>query len=530
MSGNGAGSLEDHPISICDDEGPPKKQATILIEIGEHAHLFHDSHQTAYALVGGTDCLQIESVDFKEHLQHQHYDLTGAAANRNSLSEAVLTLAAKAKYDGPEEPVFIRKAYYQSRLYIDLCNVSRQVIEVAPYGWQLLDESPVNFLRPRTSLPLSTPVKGGELHSLLKFANVAEDDFPLLYGFLLGCFATSGPYFHLALIGEQGTSKSTLTRVIRRIVDPSSVPLAQPPRDEEQLLVNAQNNWVVALDNLSGIQPNISDCLCRLSTGGGFIKRKLFTDGDQYSIDVQRPAILNGIDDIATRPDLTERTITLNLKPIQHMKREADLWSEFDTKAPEILGAVCDALVYGLAYEEVTSISRAPRMLDASTWIQACEVHPALSEGDFVDSLLANLRETSIITLESHPLTQTLMLMLEEQPNIDGTPTEVLDQLSAYADEEVRKSKPWPKSSNFMSQTLRRYGKPLREVGINIESDRSSSSRRITIRKRANVDEPRHARHGVINSDLYDANDGDDDHLANPHSCEGPIEEREDWV
>jgi len=101
-------------------------------------------------------------------------------------------------------------------------------------------------------------------------------------------------------IGEQGSAKSCAAKIVRMLVDPSETPLRSPSREERDLLVQAANNWCVALDNLSGLQPWLSDGLCRLATGGGHSARPLYTDGEEFSLSVKRPVILNGIDDAAT--------------------------------------------------------------------------------------------------------------------------------------------------------------------------------------------------------------------------------------
>lgn len=41
-------------------------------------------------------------------------------------------------------------------------------------------------------------------------------------------------------------------------------------------------------------------------------------------IDVKRPVMLNGIDDIAIRPDLIDRSIALTLAPIPDHKRKPE--------------------------------------------------------------------------------------------------------------------------------------------------------------------------------------------------------------
>src|SRR5436190_19242037 len=76
------------------------------------------------------------------------------------------------------------------------------------------------------------------------------------------------------------------------------------PRDERELFISASNGHVLAFDNVSGLPSWLSDTLCRLASGSAFSTRRLFTDQDEILFAAARPVILNGIEDIITRPDL----------------------------------------------------------------------------------------------------------------------------------------------------------------------------------------------------------------------------------
>ena len=52
-----------------------------------------------------------------------------------------------------------------------------------------------------------------------------------------------------------------------------------------------------------------------LASGGGFAIRQLYTDQDEVLFDAARPIILNGIEDVVTRPDLADRGLFLTLPP-----------------------------------------------------------------------------------------------------------------------------------------------------------------------------------------------------------------------
>jgi hypothetical protein len=117
----------------------------------------------------------------------------------------------------------------------------------------------------------------------------------LVVAWLLGALRAGGPYPVLAIAGEQGSAKTVLSKLLRALIDPSVAPVRALPRDERELFIAASNGHVLAFDNLSGLPPWLSDTLCRLTSGGAFSTRRLFTDQDEILFAAARPIILNGI-------------------------------------------------------------------------------------------------------------------------------------------------------------------------------------------------------------------------------------------
>ena len=76
-------------------------------------------------------------------------------------------------------------------------------------------------------------------------------------------------------------------------------------------MIAANNGWVINLDNLSYVSPELSDAMCRLSTGGGFATRTLYENDEETIFAAQRPQILNGIEDIGCRSDLLDRSLII---------------------------------------------------------------------------------------------------------------------------------------------------------------------------------------------------------------------------
>lgn len=134
---------------------------------------------------------------------------------------------------------------------------------------------------------------------------------------------------------------------------------------KRDVFVAAQNDHLLAFDNVSYIPPSLSDVFCQLATRGGFASRRLYTDMEETLIDVVRPVILNGIEYVVMRHDLMERALFLRLSPIseEHRRTEEELWPTFEAEHPRILGALLDLVSEGLRRIYGISLSNAPRMV-----------------------------------------------------------------------------------------------------------------------------------------------------------------------
>ncbi len=120
---------------------------------------------------------------------------------------------------------------------------------------------------------------------------------------------------------------------------------------------------------MSRVEPWLSDALCRLATGGGFGTRELHGDGEEVLFDAMRPILLNGIEEAATRPDLLDRAVLLQLPAIpEHRRRlDSDMDAGFERAAPRILGAVLDAVAASLRRRREVKLERLPRMADCES-------------------------------------------------------------------------------------------------------------------------------------------------------------------
>lgn len=174
-----------------------------------------------------------------------------------------------------------------------------------PASWQVTESPPVRFIRPAGLSELPIPERGGSIDELREFWNIAsEEQFRLIVVFMLQAMRPEGPYAGLEVDGVQGSGKTFLVETIKGIVDPNLAPVRAAPKDEVDLIIAARGSRLPCFDNLSYLNAERSDALCRMATGSGIGKRTLYSDLEETLAWVQRPFILNGINPVASRGDL----------------------------------------------------------------------------------------------------------------------------------------------------------------------------------------------------------------------------------
>jgi hypothetical protein len=450
--------------------------------------LFHDPKDRAFARYQASDHVEIwpvESSKFKKILAWLYYNNTGKIINRNALADAVTTLAGLALHDNPEEPVYLRVAPYTEGVVIDLCDSKWRVVHVTQNGWNVLDRSPVAFVRTGSMQALPEPQAGnGSIKPLWDLLNVTKKQRVLIAGAILNAFHPFGPYFVTNYVGEQGTAKTCAGTIHRQLVDPNENPLRSPPREERDLLAQAANNWCVTLDNLSHLPWWLSDGICRIVTGGGHSARTLYTDLEEISIKVKRPVILNGIEDVAKRPDLADRVVQIELEQIKESRRieERKLWERFNQERARIFTAILDALVSVLRNRHKISF-KLPRMADAAIWAAAGETALGFKPGTFIRAYRENLGESARATLEADPVGVAIDQLLEKQEQWKGEPSELLKDLGAIASDKIREQENWPRSVRSLGHCLRRIAPALRRAGIGLDRPRKAKRRLIHLWK-----------------------------------------------
>ena len=186
-----------------------------------------------------------------------------------------------------------------------------------------------------------------------------NDNKLLLKCYIISLFIPSIPKPILMLHGEQGSAKTTLQELIKMLVDPSIVKTLTFPRDINELVQQLSHNYMAYYENLSNIKEWISDALCRAVTGTGFSKRQLYTDDEDIIYFFLRCIGFNGINLAATKADLLDRGIIIQLEriPKKEKRKLPDIWNEFETLLPSLLSYIFDVLVKVLQIKQKGGIT-----------------------------------------------------------------------------------------------------------------------------------------------------------------------------
>ncbi|MBA2373816.1 MAG: hypothetical protein H0V74_06385 [Chloroflexi bacterium] len=487
------------------------KQADLLARIAKAADLFHTPDLEAYADItvnGHRETWPVRSSGFRDWLSRAYYEDFTSVPSAQAMREAVELVAARARIDGAERPVFVRVGWLVGRVYLDLADPAWRVVEVDRDGWRIVAAPPVAFRRPRGLLALREPVGGGGLSRLGDLVNVRDvDDLRLVVGFLVGCLRGRGPFPILAVKGEQGSAKTTTVRIIRNLIDPNTAADRTAPRDERDLMIAARNGWLVSFDNLSSIPAWLSDGIARLSTGAGMATRELYTDSDEVIFRAWRPLMVNGIGDVLHKSDVLDRAIVVDLPriPDERRRAEADLWAAFEVAHPALLGALLSAVSTALAREPDVHLSPMPRMADFARFVVAAS--PALGwpdegDGSFLAAYRSNRKSAHEIAIEGSPIGALVRQFIDDRTEWQGTAGELLKALEDQGGDRATRQRDWPKTARAMGDRMRAIAPNLRATGIEVDLPdphhrQAGTGRRVITLRRSRSD--RHDGHDSQN-------------------------------
>jgi hypothetical protein len=416
----------------------------------------------------------------RRRLARAYFETYRGTPGGSALTDAVTVLEGMAEV-APSEPVGLRVAPVgDGAVVLDLAGEDGRCLVLDGNGWEVCANSPVLFRRSALTSVLPEPERGGSLDGLRSLLNVDESRFRLVAAWLVAALMPSIPHPILALTGEQGTAKSTAARIVVSLVDPSPAPLRTAPHDLRSWAAAASASWIVALDNVSSIQPWFSDTLCKAVTGDGIVGRALFTDEDITVISFRRCIALTTIDAGRLAGDLAERLLPVELARIPAARRrpDAEIADRYRRECPSILGALLDLASDVLATLPTVRLDGLPRMADFARILAALD---DVRGWDTLATYRAAAADATQAVLESDPVAEAILAFVGRGGGWRGTSSELLDRITPE-----RRPRGWPQTPRGLSGALARLAPALRAHGVVFERATRGSERLIMLR----VEEP----------------------------------------
>ncbi len=387
-------------------------------------------------------------------------------------------------------------------LYYDL---GESAIRVTPEDWFIVARPGIMFRRFSQQLPQVIPEKGGDIFELAKYVNLDDKNDVLLFlVFAISAFIPGYPRPLCLLYGSQGAGKSTPGRLLKRLIDPTTVEGTVLPTSHDDFVRTANHHALLVFDNLSSIKPNISDALARISTGDTFAKRALYTDDDDVVYRLQRPVMLNGINQVITQSDLLDRSILLEMHRIDKakMRTEKDFWADFDEQKPLILGAIFDTISKAMAKFPNVHLKELPRMADFAKWGYAiADSIDGFTGEDFLSAYVGNIEKQHEQAIESSAVGTAVYLFMTHDEVVKGvwtgTATQLMRQIEDTGiiiniDEEpseltkelnmITNGSLWPKDASWFMRRLNYVLPDLESQGIQINSYTQNNQRIVELK------------------------------------------------
>lgn len=455
-------------------DGHDDSAAGQLIKIAKESCRFaHNADGRGVAIIEEGASRQvwfINSPDFGDWLRATYFQKTESGITDLALGTAVCTLAAIGKHAGDEVEVHMRCARHGDYYYIDLCDPGWSVVRIGKTGWSVESRSPVFFTRTKNMRPLPPPNCAPTLDKLWKHVNVPEDRRLETLAWTLDSFRPDTPFPVLEITGEHGTAKSTTQWKLRDLTDPNKVALRGCPKSVEDIYVAAANNWMCSFENLSYLSPEEQDALCTLSTGGGFATRQHYTNGEEHVLEAKRPSMMNGINAVATQPDLIDRTVSIEAQtiPADQRKDEQTLKAEWNADYPGIFVGLLDLFAKALAILPNITLPDKQRMADYQLLGEAVAQVLGHEPGHFSTTFCNRVAEGADRSLETYGIAGAVQVLLAESNGRtwEGTILALKRQLETLSN--IDRSN-WPKSPRGLSGQLRRLAPGLRHRGVTIE-------------------------------------------------------------
>jgi energy-coupling factor transporter ATP-binding protein EcfA2 len=481
------------PSTGAGEEEKQSRAVALINLMKELCTLHQDQHGTPFAWIQNPGrVLMLNTKEFKAHTTREFYKKYGEVVGSEALTAALNVLSAEA-LETEKVPLQVRVARDDDGgILIDLCDKKEEALKIAGLSADLIKIDCPRFRRHSHMKPLDidfmavTEVGPDGLRDFLRSFRLkdAETDIMLLTGFIGAALVPDIPHPILNLYGPQGSTKTTLTKALTGMLDPTSTEVLSISDRKDELAQQLAHRYVAPYDNVSKFKTWMVDTLCRASTGEAFTKRALYTDEDDVVFAFRRVVILNGINIPSKRGDFLDRVLMIELSrvPRRERREEEKVAKEIEGWLPGLRAVVFDGLsrAMWLVDEVREELKELPRMADFCIWGEAFCRAMGYDKGAFYKAYMEKVEETSKVALENDVVAELIMKLFAERKewvridedgtlSWEGTAAELLKLL-----DEVNRAfgyvneKQLPQSPETVGRWLNDLAANLADVGIKI--------------------------------------------------------------
>lgn len=396
------------------------------------------------------------------------------------------TIIAQAQINNTaREKVYNRVAVIGDVLYYDLATndwtivkIDSNKIGITPYA-----ESMPIFRRSQTSFEQVRPSFDNTkaLDELAKLLRIKDQQIFNVH--LASLLLEHVPVPIMVFDGAAGSMKSTTTAAIKRIIDPSGLGTedncTSMAAQNDDLTLQLYNRYVSAFDNVTKINQDTSDTLCRAITGSSNGRRELYTNADETILNFRRKIVLNGIVLNPDFPDLQDRMIVYDRFPLEENDRltEQEFQERLNILLPSVLGQTLVIIQKSLSqYHNVRKQIRPhTRLADFEIWGETISRAMNYEENSFLQKYYDKQKRTSITVKDQHPIVAAIETMMDGKENHEDTAAACFHELKNIAnnlgiDADSRYVR-FPKAPNQLKTEITKVKPILEKIGITVDFD-----------------------------------------------------------
>lgn len=433
----------------------------------------------------------IERLDYQRLIMKMMHETGFSTDQLLHASEKVINMfvgmavASERKLD-----IFRRNGNFEGDIYINLGDKDGNFIGITEEGWRKTNRAPIHFITSPKDTPLPDPICC-ELNDFLPIWNNLfnfkdqNSSYIALAFTIKAMMPGSGANPILVIEGVQGSGKTTISTVFKKLIDPTTPAVFSPPAHGKDLLIMANSSYLIVIDNSSGLSPQMSDELCRMSTGVGMILRVLYQTDEERVYNLCKPIIINGIEELTDRADFVERALILYLNPIKSDTRisESHFWESFNENYPKLLGGLYSLISHVLKVLPSIQNKNLVRMTEFNRIGLALDKAFNNPDGYFSDVLKEHQDQKISSIFDSDMFCQLIKEALERSGNLEGSASQLMKKIYRNQSDKIPNNI-LPRDPRKFKGKHQRLKPVLEKNGIEWgDLERSSNCRGIYIRK-----------------------------------------------